>query len=116
MLAIPYELDQDGAVVTATIGAAELPHTDMQELVTECVEKLRYDSARDFIFDLSKVEFIASACLGCLVELLQETEHCKGRILLANVSDSVAFLFKVTKLDSVFKIFDDVADAKEELA
>ncbi len=115
MLATPYELEQQGSIVIATVMQSELPDTQMQELVTSCVEKLRYDQARDFVFDLTMVEFIASACLGSLVELLQEAEHCKGRILLAGCGDNVAFLFKVTKLDSIFAMFDDVDDAVAEL-
>ncbi|MEM6553875.1 MAG: STAS domain-containing protein [Planctomycetota bacterium] len=110
-MAEPFELDQSGDVVTATLHQADVSHHDMQECVQSCIDKLRYDSARDFVFDLQSVEFLASACIGSLVELLQEAEHHRGRISLAHCSENVAFLFKVTKLDAVFSLFDDIDEA-----
>jgi hypothetical protein len=35
--------------------------------------------------------------------------------VLANCQANVAFLFKVTRLDSVFTLCDSVEDAKDEL-
>lgn len=115
MLPDNFEMEQDGQLVTAYLRATEVAHDDMQALVVECIEKMRYDNAQNFIFDLEQVEFLASACIGSLVEFLQEIEHCRGQIALVNCQDNVAFLFKVTRLDQVFGLFDDMDEAVESL-
>lgn len=115
MLPDNFEMEQDGQLVTAYLRATEVAHDDMQALVVECLEKMRYDNAQNFIFDLEQVEFLASACIGSLVEFLQEIEHCRGQIALVNCQDNVAFLFKVTRLDQVFGLFDDMDEAVESL-
>ncbi len=40
----------------------------------------------------------------------------RGRIALAGCQDNVAFLFKVTKLDDIFVLFDDLDAALDQLS
>lgn len=110
-----YELEQQGALVVAAITSDKVSYAQMQEMVNEMTLKMRYDNARHFILDMSQVAFLSSACLGALVGCLQDLEPMHGRIVLACCCDEVAFVFKVTRLDRVFPIFDDVADARAEL-
>ena len=111
MLPETIEVEQAGSVVTAHIHQAELAYHEMQEIVEACTDKMRYENAQNFIFNLAEVEFLASACIGSLVQLLQDIEHQRGQIALAGCQDNVAFLFKVTRLDSVFPMFDEVEEA-----
>jgi anti-anti-sigma factor len=109
------ELEQRGAIVIARVASPEVSHGQMQELVSELEQRMRCDNAQHFIFDLEGVAFLASACLGVMVQFLQDIEHMRGRILLANCSDNVLFLFKVTKLDTVFLVCEDLDEALDEL-
>lgn len=111
-----YEIDQTGPIITAAIDGPELSHEQMLDMINDCKDKLRYENARTFIFDMEKVTFLASACIGALVELLREVEPVRGRIALAGCQDNVSFLFKVTKLDDIFVLFDDLQDAMDELS
>ncbi len=113
MLPIGMELEQQGAVVTCRFDRRDVDHLDLQEVLDECMQRMRNDNARHFAFDLSPVEFLASACIGSLVGFLQDVEHMRGRIALAGCQDNVKFLFKVTRLDAVFPIFDELTDAVE---
>lgn len=115
-MSTPYQLEQMGAIVTATIRSAELTGLTAQELMIDLSDRLRNDNARHFIFDLSEVEYMDSACIGALVEFLQDIEPMHGRIALACCSPNVEFLFKVTRLDNVFPIYEDVEDANIELS
>ena len=107
MLPEAMDMEQSGSLVTVYVRQTELTHTDLQTAVDECSERMRYSNAMNFIFDLEGVEFLASACLGVLVTFLQDVEHCRGRIALANCGDNVALLFKVTRLDTVFLMCED---------
>ncbi len=111
----PVTIDQANDVATAHFAGPEISHETMQEAVLTLAERIRYDGARHFILDLSDVNFLASACLGALVSLLQETEAVRGRIVLVGCASDVRFLLKVTQLDSVFRIFDDQDDANAAL-
>lgn len=105
------DIEQDGQIVTAKLHEAEVAFGRMQELVDACMDKMRYDKAQHFVFDMTEVEFLASACIGALVQLLQDIEQHRGQIALAGCQENVSFLFKVTRLDSVFPMFDDVEEA-----
>ncbi|MEM8739638.1 MAG: STAS domain-containing protein [Planctomycetota bacterium] len=107
------EIEQTGSNVTVHVAGPEASHLEISEVVAECCERMRYENASNFVFDLENVEFLASACIGALVELLREVEPMRGRIALAHCDENVAFLFKVTKLDDIFGIFDDIDDALE---
>ena len=100
-------------MVTAHIRQVEVAYQEMQDLVDACVDKMRYENAQNFVFDFAEVEFLASACIGSLVQLLQDIEHQRGQIALAGCQDNVSFLFKVTRLDSVFPMYDEVEEAAE---
>lgn len=115
MLPQGVELDQAGPLVTVRLGVADVTHTQMQETLSECAERMRYNNAQHFIFDMGAVEFLASACLGALVGFMQEVEHVRGKIALAECQDNVAFLFKVTRLDQVFPLYDDTTQAAASL-
>lgn len=106
-----YELDLRDGTIIARLTEPEVTHLIMQELCVDLEQKVRYDNIHHFVFDLAEVRFLPSACLGAMVEFMRDLEHVRGRIALAGCEDNVAFLFKVTRLDSVFPIFDDVDDA-----
>lgn len=112
MLAQPYQLEQTHNIVVVEVGAAQFDMNLMYEILEDLMQRMRCDNAVYFVFDVSQVEFIGSACVGLLVQFLQDVEHVRGRIALAGCRPNVALLFKITKLDLVFTLYDDVDGAK----
>jgi len=110
------DYDQAGSTVVCTLPNAEISHIELQEVVDECCNLMRTNGARAFILDLSHVEFLASACIGVLVEFMQELEHIRGRLALVGCQDSVKFLFQVTRLDQVFNLYDEMDEAQAAVA
>jgi len=110
------EIEQTGSNLLIRVAGPEASHAEFNEIVVECCERMRYDNASNFVFDLQEVEFLASAAIGALVELLREVEPMRGKIALANTADNVAFLFRVTKLDDIFGLFDNVEEAIESFS
>lgn len=111
MLTEGTQIEQANSLVIASIADRELTGLQMQEVVCELEQHMRYDNAIYFVLDMTHVEFIASDCLGALVTFLSDLEQMHGRIVLANCKPNVAFLFKVTRLDSAFPLYDDVEEA-----
>ncbi len=59
------------------------------------------------VLDLSKVEFMDSSGLGSLISILKLIALNKGSIVLCAVQEDVLKLFRLTRLNQVFQIFDN---------
>ena len=63
------------------------------------------------IVDLTRTAFVDSSGLGVLVSGLQTARTKGGDIYLIGMSSNVRALFELTRLHTVFQIFDDEAAA-----
>ena len=108
---LSLEVEQDGANVTLRLPGPTVSAREMEEAVVTCGEHMRFDHATNFAFDLSAIEYLDSACTGALVELLRDVEPMRGRVALVGCRPNVLFLFKSTRLDTVFGMFDEMDEA-----
>lgn len=65
------------------------------------------------ILDLSEVAVMDSSGLGALVSVLKGL-GVKGELRVVGLSPAVRELFRLTRMDRVFKIYDDIATALGE--
>jgi anti-sigma B factor antagonist len=63
------------------------------------------------ILDLGQTTFMDSSGLAVLVSSLQAARKKDGEIHLVHMGDSIRALFELTRLHTVFQIFDDEAGA-----
>ena len=70
-----------------------------QRLEEACVRHI-YDGMRDFIFDLSVLEYISSAGLRVLLTIGQRLGKLGGRIMLGNVGGQAKEVFDLSGLNS----------------
>lgn len=115
MLTDTFHLKQAAHVVTARVDAAALTSSLARELVETLRSRFRYHGATCFALDMSRVEFADSACLGAMVGLVQDLAHIRGHIALTGCRPNVAFLFKTTRLDTIFMMYDDLQSAVNDL-
>jgi anti-sigma B factor antagonist len=66
---------------------------------------------RNFVMDLSKVDWMNSSGLGILISGLTTIKNAGGELRLAKVTDKIQSLLLITKLISVFSTHDSVEDA-----
>jgi anti-sigma B factor antagonist len=71
---------------------------------------------RSVILDMSELQYMNSTGLNILINVLTRTRNAGGDTLIAGMSQSVRQLFVVTKLDSIFIITADVAEAVARLS
>lgn len=64
-----------------------------------------------FIIDLGELQHINSSGLGVLITLLTKARKTGGDVLLANPSEYIRNLLVITKLNSIFNIFDSRSEA-----
>lgn len=65
---------------------------------------------RLIIFDLSSVDFIDSSAIGCLVACLKLLGS-KGSLAIVGLKAPVESMFKLTRMDRVFKLYATQAEA-----
>lgn len=63
------------------------------------------------IFDLASVDHLDSSAMGAMFHFLKVVHEYGGKLGIAHVSNKVMQVFKVTKAESTFKIFETVQDA-----
>jgi anti-anti-sigma factor len=106
------EVENMGLTAVATLTVTELTQEKGVEMLTDLLDELAESGARHFVLDIQNVQFMDSACLGCLVEALNRmAKNGGGKIALANTANSVQYLFRMTQLDRVFPICADVMAA-----
>lgn len=101
----------DDVVVVDLDGPIALGESNRQ--LHEAIRSLVQDEKKHVVLNLAKVSRIDSSGLGELIAGYATLEKSGGTLRLANMSDRVIELMTMTKLLTVFDIFDNEADAVE---
>jgi len=98
----------DGVIIVACSGRIVIGEetTSLRIQMKELLKK----SSR-IVLDLGSVSYIDSGGLGALVGLYASARSAGGEIKLANLSPRSRDLLQITKLLTVFEVFDRAEDA-----
>lgn len=81
----------------------------------EGMAKLIADGHKRFVIDMSRVTFVDSSGLGAMVGVLKRIGNA-GDLAVTGLQPPVQRLFELTRMDRVFRIYDDAAAAIGGLA
>lgn len=76
----------------------------------EDMRKATENGPNRVILDLSDVEFIDSSGLGAIVASMKQLDRSR-RLDLAGLTPTVEKVFRLTRMDTVFKLFPTMDDA-----
>lgn len=79
------------------------------------VSQLLADGANRIVLDISNVQFMDSSSLGALVGLLKMVGN-RGDLIIVGAQGIVADLFKLTRMDRVFRMVATVDEALDWVA
>ena len=105
------EREQDGVIVLEPKGKimggpdASLLHDKLYEFIEQDKKK--------FVVDLKEVEWMNSTGLGIIISGFTTLRNSDGTLKLANVTEKIASLLEITKLQGVFEAFNSVDEAIE---
>lgn len=102
------EIEHIGETAVATLTITELTADEGVERLSELLDELYHQNAKHMVLDIQNVQYMDSACLGSLVAALNRMSAQGGRIALVNPGQSVSYIFKLTRLDRVFPMCNDV--------
>jgi anti-sigma B factor antagonist len=88
-----------------------LDEASIQELGQELFQLVEEYGRKKLLLNFSAVEFLSSAALGKLITLDKKTKANGGKLKLSNIRTEIYEVFAITKLNKLFDIRDDEADA-----
>jgi anti-sigma B factor antagonist len=88
-----------------------LDEVNIQELGQELFQLVEDEGCKRLLLNFSSVEFLSSAALGKLITLDKKVKAHSGKLKLSNIRPEIYEVFAITKLNKLFDIKDDEADA-----
>jgi len=83
----------------------------IQQLGQEMFQLVEVDNRDKLLLNFSSVDFLSSAALGKLITLDKKMKSHGGTLKLSNIRPEIYEVFSITKLNRLFDIRDDEADA-----
>jgi len=84
-------------------------------LIEEFKAYLKNSGKRLIVMDYSAVEFVASAGLGAMITISQAASDCDAKMVLTGINDDILGVMKLTRLDRLLKIEQDMSKAQKYL-
>jgi anti-sigma B factor antagonist len=100
--------DRDGLVRMALMGELDLSSVAK---VQEELRRIEADAPATLVVDLSKLTFLDSTGLRCIVTADERAREQGRRIVIVRGPDAVQRVFAITRLEERLEIVDDAAAA-----
>jgi anti-sigma B factor antagonist len=84
---------------------------NIQQTGQELFQLVEADNRTKLLLNFSSVDFLSSAALGKLITLDKKMKAHGGTLKLSNIRPEIYEVFAITKLNRLFDIKDDEADA-----
>ena len=84
---------------------------NIQELGSEMFQLIEVENRDKLLLNFSAVDFLSSAALGKLITLDKKMKAHGGTLKLSNIRPEIYEVFTITRLNRLFDIKDDEADA-----
>jgi anti-sigma B factor antagonist len=113
-------MNKQDLIKTSTVGDITVVHlcqpriTDplaIEVLGQELYHLVEHGQHKKLILNFSAVEFLSSATLGKLISLHGKVKAHQGAIRLCNIRPQILAVFRICRLDHVFEIKQEEADA-----
>ncbi len=81
----------------------------------QAIDEQISSGAKWMIVDLAEVPLMDSSALGTIIAAFLKLRESKGRLALLNAQKGVINVLAITKLDTLFEIYDDMQEALESI-
>ncbi len=108
-----FDVTKNGTSAVLTLKERKLDVSVSPELKGEFILLCR-PQLKSLVVDLSGVEFCDSSGLSALLIADRQMRQHGGEVKLVGVHKKVLSLLKISQLDKVFQVFDNVAKAQKQ--
>lgn len=112
---ISVEYSENATVVTF-VDEKILEEMDIQALRESIMSVIEEGGRINLILDFCNVRFLSSAVLGLLMRISKKVYEQDGQLRLCNISSRLYEIFKITRLNKIFDIYDDVESSTQSLS
>lgn len=98
----------DVAVIAISGNIAGCPEA---EQIHKSIKAYLEIDTKKLVVDLSDVHWVGSVGIGAIIGGLTTVRHSGGDLRLVGINTKIKNLLTITKLDSLFRVFDDVDQA-----
>jgi len=106
----------ENATVVTFVDEKILEEMDIQALRGSIMSVIEEGGRINLILDFCNVRFLSSAVLGLLMRISKKVYEQDGQLRLCNISSRLYEIFKITRLNKIFDIYDDVESATQSLS
>ena len=93
-----------------------LEEATIQQIADEVAQIIDDAQNPKVLINFQDVEHLSSAALGTLITINNKLRRKEGQLRLSNINPQIQEVFQITKLNKLFKIYDDVEEAKASFA
>jgi len=98
--------EMNGVTVAKFTDKKILDESNIQIIGNQLFSLIDDDHRKKVVLDFANVEYLSSAALGKLITLDKKVKADKGELRLCTIRKDILEVFKITRLDKLFKIFD----------
>jgi anti-sigma B factor antagonist len=88
-----------------------LEEKDIRNLQESIIPVIEQSEKIHLILDFQKVQFLSSAVLGLLLRTSKKVYERDGQLRLCNINQKIYEIFRITRLNKIFDIYDDLEGA-----
>lgn len=89
--------------------------TAESQVVSENLSRLVADGTNPIVVDMTNVDIITSDGLGALIRARKASAEAGGTLALSGVKGNILDVFRMTRLDKIFPLYDSVGAAIKAL-
>jgi len=105
----------ENATIVTFVDEKILEEMDIQSLQASVMSVIEEAERVNLILDFCNVRFFSSAVLGLLMRISKKVYEREGQLRLCNISPRIYEIFKITRLNKIFDIYENVKSATESL-
>jgi anti-sigma B factor antagonist len=97
----------DGVTVVSFVESKIVSEESIQEVGDQLYSLVDIEGHRQLLLNFGNVQYLSSAALGKLINLKKRVGAAGGKVKLCCIHPELKVVFKITRLDNVFEIYDD---------
>ena len=104
----------DGVTVVSFVDSKIVTDEAIQEVGEQLYALVEGGGHKQLLLNFDNVQFMSSAALGKLINLKKKVGAVKGKLKLCCIITDLLEIFKITRLDQVFEIYDEEQKALDK--
>ncbi|MBS0263620.1 MAG: STAS domain-containing protein [Planctomycetes bacterium] len=103
----------NGVTVARFTDKKILDESNIQIIGNQLFSLVDDDHRQKVVLDFTNVEYLSSAALGKLITMDKKVKAAGAKLRLCSIRSDIKEVFKITRLDKLFNIFDNRDKALE---